>query len=610
MAKIIKTFEEDPYLYSPASQWTFDFIGTDITVTDSTFNFVTPQVRAKYSGSSKGYASASANMRFEIGGTNVTNSTSHGWMWGNSTSGRKLVALKSGTVVTLTKRTSYTSVSNVTSSYNAHSITLNTGSFFNENNPTVKTLKVIAKNYELVGSSSNNTTMASDNYGIGYLSSSQNLGTVATVTLNVPPTFTKSNAITYNTTGAVFANLSTASVTLTFKTNGTVTTNSAKYGGYIKKIEFFYGNQSVSKTFTATPTSSQTLTLTVKDVGTFYPKIRVTDSRGQVTTESYPAVTVSAYSTPTASFTVERVNSNGVSSDALIKLNETWTNTTGNHLTAPTVTAKDPDDTSISFTQTWYTNQASDGTLSGEISDWSTITSMPVYGLTSGVFDTNKSYVISVTPRDRYKSGKVISQKLASEFFTIDFLAGGKGIAFGQPAMEEGFHCSMSTVFNSYVEANGVSGNTIGYRANCTDGASVFLGVGQSGTAHGVYSNTDSRWLVHSNNGSLYLGGTIFKNLFVLETHTYKSNNLSITSGSSSNDTFNITKAGYIPVAISGWRGSNGDNGSGGSHINPFTLRLSTSSVGSGTVQIGISAVNGAITNCSFWVDVLWIKNI
>lgn len=159
-------------------------------------------------------------------------------------------------------------------------------------------------------------------------------------------------------------------------------------------------------------------------------------------------------------------------------------------------------------------------------------------------------------------------------------------------------------------DISGASGENIGYQADCQNGASVFLGVGQSGTAHGVYSNTDSRWLVHSNNGSLYLGGTIFKDLFVLETHTYKSNNLSITSGSALNDTLNITKAGYIPVAISGWRGSNGDNGSGGSHINPFTLRLSTSSVGSGTVQIGISAVNGAITNCSFWVDVLWIKNI
>ena len=155
------------------------------------------------------------------------------------------------------------------------------------------------------------------------------------------------------------------------------------------------------------------------------------------------------------------------------------------------------------------------------------------------------------------------------------------------------------------------SGAQIGIDISTPGGVSdLFLGVGQGGSNHGLYSNTASKWIVYSDGTNVGLGGTIFKDLFVLETHTYKSNNLSITSGSALNDTLNITKAGYIPVAISGWRGSNGDNGSGGSHINPFTLRLSTSSVGSGTVQIGISAVNGAITNCSFWVDVLWIKNI
>lgn len=155
------------------------------------------------------------------------------------------------------------------------------------------------------------------------------------------------------------------------------------------------------------------------------------------------------------------------------------------------------------------------------------------------------------------------------------------------------------------------SGAEIGMDISTPGGVSdLFVGVGQGGDNHGLYSHTASKWIAYSDGTNVGLGGTIFKDLFVLETHTYKSNNLSITSGSALNDTLNITKAGYIPVAISGWRGSNGDNGSGGSHINPFTLRLSTSSVGSGTVQIGISAVNGAITNCSFWVDVLWIKNI
>lgn len=199
---------------------------------------------------------------------------------------------------------------------------------------------------------------------------------------------------------------------------------------------------------------------------------------------------------------------------------------------------------------------------------------------------------------------------ISQSYYIIDISDDGKGIAFGQPSTEEGFHCGMNAVFNNYVESDGIVGENIGYRAECENGASVFFGVGQSGTAHGVYSNTDSKWIIASQGGKITLGHTLFSNLFVNETHTYKSNSLTIQSGYAQNDTLTITKAGYRPVAISGWRGSNGDNGSGGSHINPFTLRLSASSVGSGTVQIGISAVNGAITNCSFWVDVLWIKDI
>lgn len=154
------------------------------------------------------------------------------------------------------------------------------------------------------------------------------------------------------------------------------------------------------------------------------------------------------------------------------------------------------------------------------------------------------------------------------------------------------------------------TGPEIGIDIMPASSPALYVGSRSGGNNHGLYSRALGKWIAYSNGTNVGLGGTIFKDLFVLETHAYKTNNLSITSGSSLNGTLDITKSGYVPVAISGWRSSNGDNGSGGSRINPFTLRLSASSVGSGTVQIGLSAIGGAVTKCSFTVDVLWIKNI
>lgn len=613
MGKIIKTWTENE-TSAAASSWTMDFIGTDITVTGSTFNLSTPQVRAKYSGSGKGYANTHANIyNIKIGGKAVP--ATFGWMWSNTTKSTNEAALASGTVTTLSKRTSYDGIS-----YESHTKSLSTQTYFDRSNNTTKTLNVVLSGYELYGRSQNANGGAS-NMGTLY-SQSGNLGTISTVTLNAPPTFTKSS-ISYSPSGRISSNLTTASVTLS--------SLSAKYGGYIKKIEFFFGTQSVSKSFTSTPSSAQTLSVVIKDVGTFYPKVRVTDSRGQTTTESYSAVTVTAYNAPTASFTVKRVDSNGIDADsgtnALITLNETWTNDSQNHLAAPTVIAKDSNNTAVSFTQTWYTNRASDGTLSGQISDWSTVTSMPVYCLASGAFNANQSYTISVTPKDNYKSGKVVNQKLASEFYTIDFLAGGKGIAFGQPATEEGFHCSMNAIFNGEITKTTTTGNSVFVAERPDSETSIMFGVGSGGTNHGVYSNKNDNWMVAQNEtGNVYLGGITtdhlapgniyfksvkFSSLFVIETHAYKTNNLTITSGSSLNETTTITKAGYKPIGVVGWRGWNGTaGGSGGSHINPYAVYLSSSSVGSGTLLTGISAVGGAISKCSFTVDVLWVRDI
>lgn len=152
------------------------------------------------------------------------------------------------------------------------------------------------------------------------------------------------------------------------------------------------------------------------------------------------------------------------------------------------------------------------------------------------------------------------------------------------------------------------SGETF-YKATRTDtNVGVGVGVGGGGSNHGLYSYKSGGWIIHQNSaGVTYIKGTAFNDLFVLTEHVLTTS-LTITSGNPSSNTYNISKNGYIPVAIAGYRVSNG-SGSGGSFALPYGLTLTASAVGSGTVQTMFRAV-GAVNNCTLRVTVLWIKNI
>ena len=83
--------------------------------------------------------------------------------------------------------------------------------------------------------------------------------------------------------------------------------------------------------------------------------------------------------------------------------------------------------------------------------------------------------------------------------------------------------------------------------------------------------------------------------------------NMSVSSGSSNNTTKSVTKAGYYPLGVIGWRLVNG-SGSGGSYGLPHALRISSASVGSATVAYGFRAVGGNVSNCTLYVTILWQK--
>ena len=100
---------------------------------------------------------------------------------------------------------------------------------------------------------------------------------------------------------------------------------------------------------------------------------------------------------------------------------------------------------------TWYKTRATDGTLSSPFTDWTTVAyGDTVYGLIPGL-STQYSYQVSIRPRDTQGTGTAIIQTIAPAFYTVDFLAGGHGIAFGKPASQAGFECAMDAMFEASV---------------------------------------------------------------------------------------------------------------------------------------------------------------
>lgn len=150
---------------------------------------------------------------------------------------------------------------------------------------------------------------------------------------------------------------------------------------------------------------------------------------------------------------------------------------------------------------------------------------------------------------------------------------------------------------------------------------SAGVGVGNGGSNHGVYSykitanntnglaaDTPAAWIVYRNKeGDIGLGGTLFKNLFVRTEHTLTTN-LTITSGNNNTSDYTVSKSGYTPVGIVGWRVVNGD-GSGCSYAIPFRMYIASASSGSATIHAGIRAFS-TVNSCTLYATVLWIKNI
>ena len=274
---------------------------------------------------------------------------------------------------------------------------------FNSSNPTVRAIPFTwtASRYNEFFTL---TTMTSNRDVVGYRNDAWTpiVVTDGYVTLDAPPTFDTS-ALSIDTSSA-YAGATTASVT--------VSNLSAKYGGSITEVKLTIGNQ------TATRTDNGTLSIALGAVGTFTPTVTVTDSRGQVTTQTLEAITVGDYTSPSVSIAVQRTLATGVPNDegeyGTISATFEFVDAIA-QLAQPTVTVD-----GTPATATWYSTRATDGTLSGTV-NWASLTSpVTVYGIVDAP-NIQTSYQLAVTPVDSISSGITITQTLASAFYTIDF---------------------------------------------------------------------------------------------------------------------------------------------------------------------------------------------
>ena len=384
-------------------------------ITNSTFTLAIP---SHYVRGTSSYVSSSASRYYKL---------QYGFYDGSTRIG--YTGLRDSLV---TNTVSNSSV-NATVPASASTSSLTTYSYFSSSNPTTRVVPIsirhedgaiVSGGAEYIWNSANSS------------SSGAVVGTI-NLTLNAPPTFTVSSLSI--DTAYIYTGLTTASVS--------VSSLSAKYGGSISEVKFTIGSQSVTRT------DAGTLSILLENVGTFTPTVTVTDSRGQTTTKSLDAITVNGYVAPSVSFTGDRTLSTGVPDDegAYITVDATFLYTdVVATLVEPSVTMTDSNGTATTPVVTWYSTRASDGTLSGSVT-WSSVArGQTVYGLIPNA-NTQYSYQVSIRPRDSEGTGTAISQTIASAFYTVDFLAGGHGIAFGKPASETGFECAMPATFEDEV---------------------------------------------------------------------------------------------------------------------------------------------------------------
>lgn len=301
-----------------------------------------------------------------------------------------------------------------------------------------------------------------------------------------------------------------------------ITNATAYYGDTITSTKLTVGNQSVTGTVSS---GSGTLTISsLNSAGTYTPTVTLTDNRGLTTMKALSAISVLDYNVPSMTASVIRCNSSGTAQDegTYAKVTTTFNYSKARcNLKKPSMTVRNQSGTAVSTTQTWYTDNALTSAVNW--TNYNPNSPVTLYCLVSGSF-TEQAYSFSCYVEDSLngRSG-TISLTMPATFFTIDYQAGGKEIAFGAPANDsltnypDGlFKCEMTALINDSLTATGDITSSAGLLKSTKNGNTVTIGSQNSSWCH-IYNTANIPFIF--NNSVATTGGD-------LGTSTYKWGNI------------------------------------------------------------------------------------
>lgn len=213
--------------------------------------------------------------------------------------------------------------------------------------------------------------------------------------------------------------------------------------------------------------------------GTLVATAKVADSRGRATTKTL-SITAYSHASPTISqFAARRCDADGSpdeegTSCAVIVHASAMSDAGTHNLSALTLRWR------VYGTSTW--SDALDILASN-----GTELLMP-----DVEFGTGNQYELVVDATDDAGFKSTATAMLYKAFMTMDFLAGGRGIAFGAPATEEGFLCAMESTFDPPIPNDSLDAAPKNHKHSAGDITSGTLPVARGGTGKTAISGSGS----------------------------------------------------------------------------------------------------------------------
>ena len=227
-----------------------------------------------------------------------------------------------------------------------------------------------------------------------------------------------------------------------------ITTNitaSGIYGSTIKsyRIELYKGSTKIKENYSSSTSATFPLTgLNLSADTTITLKATVIDTRGNTGTKSTP-ITVKDYSAPTiTSRSAYRCNSDGTanSSGTYLRIYWAYSTTSIAGVTTDTATVK-------------YRQKGATAWTTATIANGGTV----IVG--SGKISTDYQYEVQYSITDGIAAAPTVAtDTIPTGYTTVDYRAGGKGIAFGKVSEKDEFECNMPADFKKTI-----SWESVGY---------------------------------------------------------------------------------------------------------------------------------------------------